>query len=60
VEHLLSLGELAEDGQFTPVIDQTYPLERIVAAHARVDSRRKRGSVVIIVDHDDGAGAESS
>jgi NADPH:quinone reductase-like Zn-dependent oxidoreductase len=53
VEHLLFLKQLADAGHFRPVIDQSYPLERIVEAHARVDSGRKRGSVVIIVNHDD-------
>ena len=49
VEHLLFLKRLAEAGQFRPVIDQSYPLERIAEAHARVDSGRKKGSVVITV-----------
>lgn len=49
VEHLLVLKELAEAGKFKPVIDRAYPLDQIVAAHARVDSGRKRGSVVVIV-----------
>ena len=53
VEHLLFLKQLAEAGQFRPVIDQVYPLERIAEAHARVDSGRKKGSVVITVSHDD-------
>jgi NADPH:quinone reductase-like Zn-dependent oxidoreductase len=29
------------------VIDRTYPLDEIVAAHRYVDSGRKRGSVVL-------------
>ena len=49
VEHLLFLKQLAEAGQFRPAIDQCYPLERIAEAHARVDSGRKKGSVVITV-----------
>jgi NADPH:quinone reductase-like Zn-dependent oxidoreductase len=53
VEHLLVLKELAEAGRFRPVIDRRYPLERIVEAHAHVDSGRKRGSVVITVGHDE-------
>lgn len=55
VEHLLFLKALVEAGQFKPVIDQRFPLDRIVEAHARVDSHRKRGSVVIAVGHDDRA-----
>jgi NADPH:quinone reductase-like Zn-dependent oxidoreductase len=31
------------------VIDSVYPLERIVEAHTRVDTGRKRGSVVVTV-----------
>ncbi len=41
------LSKLAEEGQLRPVIDKVYPLEEIVAAHAHVESGRKRGSVVI-------------
>ncbi|MBZ4418127.1 NAD(P)-dependent alcohol dehydrogenase [Myxococcus sp. RHSTA-1-4] len=47
VEHLRYLKELVEAGQYRPLIDRTYPLERIVDAHAYVDAGRKRGSVVI-------------
>jgi NADPH:quinone reductase-like Zn-dependent oxidoreductase len=54
VEHLLCLKDLAEAGHFRPVIDQRYPLERIAEAHARVETGRKRGSVVITVSHDEG------
>ena len=41
------LAGLAASGAFTPVIDRIYPLEDIVAAHAYVDTGRKKGSVVI-------------
>ncbi len=52
---LLLLRQLAEAGQFKPVIDRRYPLQQIVEAHRRVDTKRKRGSVVIVVDRDDRA-----
>lgn len=44
------LRALAESGAYAPVIDRTYPLARIVEAHAYVDTGRKRGNVVITVD----------
>lgn len=47
VEDLHRLAAIAAAGAFTPVIDQTYPLERIVDAHHRVETGRKRGSVVV-------------
>ncbi len=49
-EHVRELAALAAAGAFRPVIDATYPLARIVEAHARVDSGRKRGSVVVTMD----------
>ena len=47
VADLHRLAAIAAAGAFTPVIDQTYPLERIVEAHRRVETGRKRGSVVV-------------
>lgn len=41
------LAGLLEDGAVRPVIDSTFPLDRIVDAHRRVESRRKTGAVVI-------------
>jgi NADPH:quinone reductase-like Zn-dependent oxidoreductase len=49
VEDLQRLGSIAAEGAFTPLIDQTFPLERIVEAHRRVESGRKRGSVVVTI-----------
>jgi len=48
-EYLSLIRDLAEKGTIKAVIDQTYPLERIADAHAYVDSRRKKGNVVITV-----------
>ena len=47
VEDLRLLGELAQSGKYSPVIDRTYPLEQIVDAYAYADTGRKKGNVVI-------------
>lgn len=46
---LLGLNDLIVDGAFRPTIDRTYPIEQIRDAHAYVDTKRKRGSVVVTV-----------
>ena len=51
-ERCQTLADLAASGAFTPVIDRTYPLSEIVAAHAYVDTGRKKGSVVITMTSD--------
>jgi NADPH:quinone reductase-like Zn-dependent oxidoreductase len=48
-EDLRVLAELAESGALKPVIDSTYPFDRIVEAHSRVDTHRKTGSVVVTI-----------
>jgi NADPH:quinone reductase-like Zn-dependent oxidoreductase len=47
LDDLHTLVALAVAGQFTPLIDRCLPLDQIAAAHARVESGRKRGSVVV-------------
>jgi NADPH:quinone reductase-like Zn-dependent oxidoreductase len=48
-EDMLALKDLLESGQIKPVIDRCYPLAETAEAHRYVETRRKRGSVVITV-----------
>lgn len=43
------LKALVESGQFTPVVDRTYPLEEFVDAYRYVETQQKVGNVVITV-----------
>ena len=49
LEDLRLLADLAEQGTFKPFIDRRYSLDQIVDAHRYVDTRRKRGNVVVEV-----------
>ena len=46
---LVHLAELVDAGAIAPVIDRTYPLERIAEAHRYVETDHKRGNVVIAI-----------
>jgi NADPH:quinone reductase-like Zn-dependent oxidoreductase len=50
-EDVLQLAELAKAGVLRPVIDRRYEFAQMAQAHAYVETRRKRGSVVVSVDH---------
>ena len=49
VDDVQELVDLAASGRYRAVIDSTFPFDRIVDAHRRVDSGRKHGSVVVVV-----------
>jgi NADPH:quinone reductase-like Zn-dependent oxidoreductase len=50
-EDLRLLAELVERGELEPVIDRTYPFDELIEAHRYVDTGRKRGSVVVTLEH---------
>lgn len=48
-ENVAEIANLAAEGVLKPHIEQVYPFDDIVKAHQHVDSRRKKGSVVVSV-----------
>ena len=50
-ENLIYLRELIEAGTINAVIDKTYPAEKAAEAHAYVETGRKKGNVIITLDH---------
>jgi len=44
---IADLGAMASAGALRPVIDSVFAFEDIVRAHARVDTRRKTGAVIV-------------
>ena len=51
-EDLAELCRLAEAGAYTPLIDSVYGFNEMREAHARTDTGRKRGSVVVRIADD--------
>ena len=49
-EDVVHLANLAGMGMLKPVIDTIYPFARLPDAHARVETGRKRGSVIVSVN----------
>ena len=47
---LAFIRDLIENGKFRPVIDRTYPLEKIAEAYSYVASGQKIGNVIISMD----------
>lgn len=58
-EVMNTLRDLIESGDFKPVVDRHYPLDRIVEAYVYVETGRKIGNVVLDVD-DPGASVDEA
>jgi NADPH:quinone reductase-like Zn-dependent oxidoreductase len=43
---------LLETGEYLPVIDRSYPLERAADAATYVETQQKSGNVVLLINND--------
>ena len=50
---LAYLKDLLQAGKIVPIIDRRYSFDDMQAAHAHVDTGRKKGNVVVTVSSDD-------
>jgi NADPH:quinone reductase-like Zn-dependent oxidoreductase len=53
-EDLLVVRDLVEEGRYRAVVDRVYPLEDVAEAHRYVETWRKVGSVVVVLDPEAG------
>jgi NADPH:quinone reductase-like Zn-dependent oxidoreductase len=60
IAHLDLIRQLWEAGMCRAIIDRVYPLTEIVAAHAYVDTGRKKGDVVLTIHHTENWNSEMS
>lgn len=44
-----TLATWAEEGRFTPHVSRVFPLDQIVEAHQLVETRAKRGNIVVVM-----------
>lgn len=51
-EDLRLLAQMYDEGKLKPVIDRSFSLDEIAAAHQYVDEGRKTGNVSITISHD--------
>ena len=51
LERMALIAELAAAGALRPVIDRSYPLERVAEAFRHVEGGHKKGNVVVTVGH---------
>lgn len=49
-DYLEEIVKMASERRFVPLIDSVFPFVELPAAHARVDTGRKKGSVVVTLD----------
>lgn len=51
MDDMVRLAELVDHGKLRPVVDEVFPFDEAAQAHARVESRHKRGAIVLGFDN---------